>query len=159
MDENPTMPTPAPFLEVEIRTLPDLRVLHRLLLFPSNPLNPDKAIRPAFKELHRQVSACGLDPDTLLHVGVPDVVEGELVSYDCCIEFPLPKASPIRMLPGGCYAVLIVEKTPAKIRPAIRSFRGDYLADHGLVTDEDRPVYEIYFKDALEYCLPIEEFL
>jgi len=149
------MAKPAPFLEVEIRTLPALRVLHRLLLFPSSPVNPDKVIRPAFKDLRRRVSACGLDPDTLLHVGVPDVVEGELVSYDCCVEFPLPEAGAIRTLPGGRYAVLIVEKTPAKIRPAIHSFRGDYLADRGLLIDEDRPVYEIYSKDILEYCLPI----
>ena len=149
------MPKPGPFLEVEIRNLPDLRVLHRLLLFPSNPLNPDKVIRPAFQELRRQVSACGLDPDTLLHVGVPEVVEGELVSYDCCLEFPLPESGRTRTLPGGRYAALSVEKTPAKIRPAIRSFRGDYLPDHGFVLNEDRPVYEIYYKDTLEYCVPI----
>jgi hypothetical protein len=48
-----------------------------------------------------------------------------------------------------------VEKLPSRIGPAIRAFRGDYLPDRGLIPDEDRPVYEIYFKDTLEYCVPI----
>jgi len=37
----------------------------------------------------------------------------------------------------------------------IRSFRVDYLPEHGLIVDEDRPTYEICYKDTLEYCVPI----
>ena len=155
LGDNQYMPSPAPFLDVEIRTFPDLRVIHRLLLFRDNTGNPDRVIRPAFRELRQQVIACGLDPDKLLHVGSPEVVEHQLVSYDCCIEFPLPVAENVRTLPGGRYAVLTVEKTPTKIRPAIRAFRGDYLPEHELVVDEVRLVYEYYFKDTLEYCVPI----
>ena len=51
--------------------------------------------------------------------------------------------------------MLTVEKKASKIGPAIRAFRGDYLPEHGLVVDEERPVYEYYFKDTLEYCLPM----
>jgi DNA gyrase inhibitor GyrI len=140
---------------VEVLSLPDLQVVHCLLLFRSNTGNPDKVIRPAFQELRRRVSDFGLDPDTLLHIGVPEIVDGELVSYDCCVEFPLPEETNMKALPGGRYAVLTVEKTPAKIGPAIRTFRGDYLPEHGLVVDENRPVYEIYFKDTLEYCVRV----
>ena len=154
--ENESMPRKPPvFLDVEIRNLPDLQVLHSLLLFRANTGNPDKVIRPAFQRLRQHVTEFGLDPDSLLHVGVPELDERQLVSYDCCIEFPLPPTPDVKILPGGCYAVLSVEKTPAKISPAIRAFRGDYLPDHGLFIDDERPVYEIYFKDTLEYCVPL----
>jgi DNA gyrase inhibitor GyrI len=150
------MPTRPPvFLDVELRDLPDLRVVHSLLLFRAITINPDKVIRPAFSRLRQCVTEFGLDPDTLLHVGVPQLDDRQLVSYDCCIEFPIPADVNLKTLPGGCYAILSVEKTPAKIGPAIRTFRGDYLPDHGLFVDEERPVYEIYFKETLEYCLPI----
>ncbi len=96
-----------------------------------------------------------MDPDSLPLIGIPEVVEAELVSYDCCLEMPLPECEPARLLPGGRYAVLTVEKTPARIGAAIRAFQGDYLLDRDWIVDEARPVYEIYFKDVLEYCLPI----
>jgi DNA gyrase inhibitor GyrI len=155
MGDNPFMPNTPVILDVELRSLSDLQVIHRLLLFNSNPVNPDKVIRQAFRQLRQRVTENGLDPDGLLHVGVPEVVDGQLVSYDCCIEFPLPEAGDINTLPGGQYAVLVVEKTPAKIRQALRAFQGDYLPDHGLIPDEVRPVYEFYFADTLEYCVPL----
>jgi DNA gyrase inhibitor GyrI len=155
MGDNPAMPKTPRFLDVELRSLPDVQVIHCLLLFRSNAANPDKVIRPAFRKLRLRVMEFGLDPDGLLHIGIPEVLGGQLVSYDCCIEFPLPEKPDVKSLPGGRYAVLIVEKIPSKINPAIRSFRGDYLPDHGLIPDEERPVYEIYFADTLEYCVPI----
>jgi DNA gyrase inhibitor GyrI len=124
-------------------------------VFPAEVTNPDKTIRPAFRELRAHVSGFGLDPDTLLPIGIPQVVDGQLVSYDCCIEFPLQDAADTRMLPGGRFAVLTVEKIPARIGPAIRSFWGDYLPEHGLLVDEERPTYEIYFTDTLDYCVPV----
>ena len=145
-------------LDVEIRTLPDLTVVHRFILFHNRTINPDPVIRPTFRALRERLTEIGLDPDTLLHVGVPELADGQLVSYDCCIEFPLPENSEdVKVLPGGRYAVLTVEKSPSKIGPAIRAFRGDYLPDHGLVLDEERSVYEIYFKETMEYCFPIRE--
>ena len=154
---NVSMQTRAPvFLDVEIRDLPDLPVIHRYLLFREKTLNPDPVIRPAFRGLRERLNDLGLDPDTLLHVGVPELADGQLVSYDCCIEFPLPDGKvDVKTLPGGHYAVLTVEKKPARIGPAIRAFRGDFLPEHGLVVDEERMVYEYYFKDTLEYCVPV----
>jgi DNA gyrase inhibitor GyrI len=144
------------FLLVDLRELHDLRVVHSCCLFRSEIGNPDKIIRPAFKELRLLVSGFGLDPDSLLHVGVPEIVDGRLVSYVCCIEFPLPEnAARVKILPGGRYAVLTVQKRPEKIVPAIRSFQGDYLPENGFIVDEDRPTYEYYFTDTLEYCVPI----
>ena len=122
--DNPFVTNTPIILDVELRGLPDLQVIHRLLLFNSNPVNPDKVIRPAFRQLRQRVTEVGLDPDGLLHVGIPQVVDGQLVSYDCCIEFPLPKANDCKDLPGGQYAVLAVEKTPAKIHQALPRFPG-----------------------------------
>jgi len=150
------MPKPPAFLNVELRDLVPLRVLHRNCLFRSASGNPDKVIRPAFKELRLRISAFGLDPDTLLHVGAPEIIDGQLAAYNCCIEFPLPEeVENATTLPGGRYAVLTVEKRPEKIRPAIRAFSGDYFVEQSLILDEERPIYEIYYKETMEYCLPI----
>ena len=83
-----------------------------------------------------------------------------LVTYDWCIEFSLliQEDNPslgVATLPGGKYAVLIVEKTRAKIGKAIRQFRGDYVFEHELILDEDRPIYEIYYDTTMEYCIPL----
>jgi DNA gyrase inhibitor GyrI len=150
------MRKPINLLEVEIRQLPELQVVHKLILFRSNTGNPDGIIRPAFQELREQIMGYGLNPDTLLHVGIPELVDSQLTSYDCCIEFPLPEnLENMKTLLGGCYAVLSIEKIPAKIKSAIHAFIGDYLPDHSLLLDEDRPIYEFYFKETMEYCLPI----
>jgi DNA gyrase inhibitor GyrI len=143
-------------LLVDVRELQNLCVIHSYCLFRSEIGNPDKVIRPAFRELRQRVSDFCLDPDTLLHVGVPEIVDGHLISYDCCVEFPLPDdRCEVKILPGGRYAVLTVLKNSRKIVQAIRSFRGDYLPDHGFILDEERPTYEYYFTDTLEFCLPI----
>jgi hypothetical protein len=145
-----------PILDVETRSLQDLAVIHHFLLFHDRPTNPDRLIRPAFKGLRERLVQYGLNPDELLHVGIPDLADQALVSYECCIEFPLPGCmEDIKTLPGGLYAILRVEKIRSKIGPAIRAFRGDYLPEHELIIDEDRPVYEIYFKETMEYCVPI----
>ena len=70
------MPRISVILHVELRTLEELQVTHRLLLFNSNDGNPDKAIRPAFQELRQRVTEYGLDPGSLLHVGIPEVMDG-----------------------------------------------------------------------------------
>ena len=31
----------------------------------------------------------------------------------------------------------------------------DYIPDNQIVIDEMRPVYEIYYEDILEYCVPV----
>lgn len=150
------MPKSPTILHVEILDLAAVRVLDHYSLFRDEMHNPDKVIRKAFQELQRRVSAFGLDPDTLLHIGIPEIADRRLISYDCCIEFLLPEENAgVKNLPGGRYAVLAIEKKREKIGPAIRAFTGDYLPEHGFVMDEDRSIYEIYYKDTIEYCMPI----
>ncbi len=102
----------------------------------------------------------GLDPDTLLHIGIPTLDKNELVTYECCLEFPLPieienEKFGQKTLPGGPYAVLRIKKNPQEIRKAIRQLYSDYIPDYEIVIDEMRPVYEIYYEDLLEYCVPV----
>ena len=147
-------------LHVGITDLPPLRVSHKLCIFRADPGNPDRAIRKAFQALREWVVGFGLDPDILLHVGIPTLDKQDLTTYDCCVEFPLPideEAVDVQQksLSGGTYAVLRIEKTPRKIAKSIREFQGDYMPEHGIIVDESRPVYEIYYKDTMEYCVPI----
>ena len=147
---------PRDLLEVEIRHLPDVPVFHEFTLFGGQTPNPDRLIPPTFRRLHERLTDFFLDPDSLLHIGVPELSDGLLTSYDCCIEFPLPGSlDEVKIHRGGRYTVLTVEKIPSKISSAIRTFQGDYLPDHGLVLDEECPTYETYFQDTLEYCVPI----
>ena len=98
----------------------------------------------------------GLDPGTLLHIGVPTLDGKEIVTYDCCIEFPLPiddESDEVKQktLSGGGYAVLRVDKKPGEIGKAIRQLYGDYIPENQIVIDESRPVYEIYYEDSHGY--------
>ena len=147
-------------LHVGIIDLPALRVAHKLCIFPTDPRNHDKQIRTAFQVLREWIVSFGLDPEVLLHVGIPTLDNKVLLMYDCCIEFPLPideDGDDIRLksLPGGKYAVLRIEKTPGKIARAIRQFHGDFVPENQIVVDESRSVYEIYYKDTMEYCVPV----
>ena len=97
-----------------------------------------------------------------MHIGVPVLEDKQLIMYDCCIEFPFPVLEErgdisLRVLPGGEYALLRVEKTPAKIGKAIQLFYSDYIPRNALILDEERPTYEIYYEDTMEYCVPIQK--
>ena len=157
LNDNADM-TKKSLLHVGIVELAPVRVAHKLCIFPVSRTRPDKKIRAAFKDLREWVLNFGWNPDDLLHIGIPTVDGKDLVTYDCCIEFPLPlddESAKVKqkILPGGRYAVLSIEKNPQKIAKAIRQFRGDYLHEHNIIVDEERPTYEIYYEDTMEYCV------
>jgi DNA gyrase inhibitor GyrI len=149
------------YLHVGITSLTPIRVAHKLCVFPANlKKHPDPKIRKAFQALREWMVDFGLDPDNLLRVGIPTLDNKDLVTYDCCIEFPLPiddESDSIKqeLLPGGLYAILRIEKKPNKIIKAIRQLHGDYIPQNQLIVDESRPIYEIYYADTMEYCVPI----
>ena len=147
-------------LHVGIANLSPVRVVHKLCIFPTNRNRPDKKIRKAFQNLREWVVMYGLDPETLLHIGIPTLEEKEIITYDCCIEFPLPiddESNEIKQktLTGGQYAVLRIDKKPQEIGKAIRQLYGDYIPDNQIVVDESRPIYEFYYEDTMEYCVPV----
>lgn len=152
--------TNKPYLHVGITNLSPIRVAHKLCIFPASPGRPFKKINETFQSLREWIVSFALDPDTLLHMGIPTLDGNALVSYACCIEFPLPfdynqDGIDVKSLPGDAYAVLRIEKKPARISQAIRQFHGDYIPQNQIIVDADRPIYEIYYLDTMEYCVPI----
>lgn len=147
-------------LHVGICELEPVQVIYKTCIFRHSKENPDKKIRQAFQALREWIVHFGLNPKELLHIGTPTIEDKQLVMYECCIEFPIPMMEEdediqVKTLPGGSYAVLRIEKSPAKIGNAIRRFHADYIPDNDLVIDDDRPAYEIYYEDTMEYCVPI----
>jgi DNA gyrase inhibitor GyrI len=153
------MPREKP-LHVGIAQLSPVRVAHRLCILPRVSDRSRRGIRKTFQFLREWIVDFGLDPETLLHIGIPANDDDGLTTYDCCIEFPLPIEEEIngvtqKMLPGGKYAVLRIEKRAVEISRAIRRFHRDYIPGNKILIDEGRPIYEIYFKDTMEYCVPV----
>lgn len=151
-------------LHVGICKLDPIQVVYRTCLFqnPTVTQNYDKRIRQTFQLVREWIVCFGLDPKKLLHIGIPTLENKQLVTYDCCIEFLFPIMEnncdiALRTLPGGDYAVLRVKKTPAQIRHAIDTFLSEHIPDNGLIFDENRPTYEIYYEDTMEYCVPIQK--
>lgn len=147
-------------LHVGIINLPSIQVAHKLCIFPASPNKPFKKINEAFLSLREWVVNFGLDPDALLHIGIPSLDGKVLVTYSCCLEFPLPideggNGVDVKSLQGGLYAILRVEKKPSKISKAIRQFHGDYIPENQIIIDETRQIYEIYYADTMEYCVPV----
>jgi DNA gyrase inhibitor GyrI len=148
------------YLRVGIAYMSPVRVISRLCLFPSSRNRPDKKIRKTFQSLRELVVMYGLDPDTLLHIGIPTTDKDELITYECCLEFPLPIDIEDNMvghktLPDGQYAILRIKKKLPEISRAIRQLYADYIPENQIMVDEMRPVYEIYDEDTLKYCVPI----
>ncbi len=157
--ENAGMPRKA-FLRVGIADLPPVRVANQLCVFPGTAARPFKKIHKTFQYLREQMVILGLDPDDLLHIGIPMLDGDVLTAYSCCIELPLPIDEisddvDVKTLPGGRYAILRIVKEPGKILRAIRQFQGDYLQENQMMMDDKRPIYEIYYADTMEYCVPI----
>ena len=104
-----------------------------------------------------------------LHVGTATLNEIQvatkscifpIINYNCCIEFPYPideviNGILVKTLPGGLYTILRMVKDPAVIARSIRQFTGDYIPDNEIILDQTRPVYEIYYDDEMEYCVPV----
>ena len=61
----------------------------------------------------------------------------------------------IKELPGGRYDVVKIGKDPQTIDESIGRFYQIYVPENNLRVDGARPVYEIYWEDTMEYCVPI----
>lgn len=119
-----------------------------------------KAIRGLFERVQEWLQEIGDDPYTRLTVGSIWAVEERLLRYDCCIEVPdevesAPEGIAIKTLPGGRYAVVTIEKDPQVIPAIVRRFHEEYAPQNNIQIDPRRPTYEMYYKDAMEYCVPV----
>jgi DNA gyrase inhibitor GyrI len=147
-------------LSVSLKDLPTVHVA-----YISCKANPDRGdlsdeIRESFQRVQAWVRELGYDPYTTLTIGIPNVVNGQLANYECCEQIPEEVKSgtdeiSIKELVGGRYAVVNIEKEPALIGDSIRRFYQEYAPQNELGIDGARPVYEIYYENRMEYCVPI----
>ena len=147
-------------LSVSIQELPAVHVAYMVYKANDEHGNLYNEIHECFQRVQNWVRGLGLDPDTLLHVGIPIVRDGQLLSYECCVQVPANVQSGlddigIKELPGGRYAIVSMQKDPAIIGPSIGRFYQEYVPQNNIGIDGMRPTYEIYYESTMEYCVPI----
>lgn len=147
-------------LSVSIR---DLQPVHVACLdyWPKAELgNMHEEIHACFERLQAWIRSLGLDPSSLLHIGIPALHDGQLLRYECCVQIPAnlqvgPEDIRVRDLPGGRYAVLGMRKDPAVIGNSIGRFYQEYIPRNQLNLDSERPTYEVYYETRMEYCVAL----
>ncbi len=149
----------APSLQVSIRDLPSFHVAC-IVYKPGSGQDTFSEIHQCFQAMQAWVREQGIDPLTLLHIGVPEIVNGQLSAYLCGLDMPASISEgsdpvSIRELPGGRYAVLSLIKESATIGPSIGRFYQEYMPENHIEIDGTRPTYEIYYESTMEYCVPI----
>ena len=147
-------------LAVSIRDLPTVHVAYIDYQASSEQGDFHNGIRACFQRVQSWVRSLGHDPYSLLNVGVPNVDDGRLLSYGCCVQIPEDVLNgsdgvEIKELPGGRYAVVNIVKDPQTIGESIGRFYQEYVPENSIRVDGTRPVYEIYWEDTMEYCVPI----
>jgi DNA gyrase inhibitor GyrI len=149
-----------PSLRVHIRELPtrDLVCLTCQLDQASGQFSTQ--IGEGFEQIKRWVEQQNEPVADRLIIGIPHVVERQLIGYDCCVELlliatPLPHGWQTKQLSGGRYAVLSLAKDSASIGERIGQFFATYVPQHQLILDATRPSYELYYAQIMDYCIPI----
>ena len=152
---------PAGALSVSVRELSPVHVASVDYMPGAEPGDLHDEIQRCFERVQAWVKGLGLDPATLLHIGIPVLQEGKLVKYVCCVEVPASvQGGPqgdiaIQDLPGGVYAVLSMAKDPVIIGESIARFYQEYVPQNQIQMDTLCPIYEIYYESTMEYCVPI----
>lgn len=149
-----------PALSVSIRDLLQVEVAYTRCHVEQATGNFSDQIRDGFQTVKDWVMQQGHNTFALKVIGVPQVIDGQLKSYDCCVELPEPvqvsnETIQTKQLTGGKYAVLTLEKDSAAIGDTIGRFFAEYVPEHQLVLDDSRPSYEIYYEHVMDFCVPI----
>jgi DNA gyrase inhibitor GyrI len=121
----------------------------------------DHAIRSSFDQVKSWVREHGGTTDTVPAIGIASVVDGKLQSYECCIpigETLSPDENSlldIKVLPGGKYVIVKIEKQSEIIGATIQRFFEEYVPNANLRIDSSRPTYEVYWDTTMDFCVPI----
>ena len=147
-------------LSVEIRELPILRVACATYKPEASEENMGKGIRTLFERVQAWLQELGYDPYTRLTIGTIASAEEQLLRYECCIELPeqvqtSPEGIRIKKLAGGKYAVVTIAKDAQVIPATVHRFHQEYVPQNNLQLDGSRLIYEIYYADVMEYCVPV----
>ncbi len=123
--------------------------------------NFDQAIQRIFEQVKSWVREQGGTTDNVPAIGIASVIDGKLQSYECCIPISAELVSDehgdlkIKVLPGGQYAILTIEKQSERIGETIRRFFEEYVPNVRLRIDDSRPIYEVYWDTTMDFCIPI----
>jgi DNA gyrase inhibitor GyrI len=147
-------------LSVSIRDLLPVEVAYTRCRVEQAAGNFSDQIRDGFQAVKDWVVQQGYDISGLKVIGVPQVIDGQLKSYECCVELPEPvqvntETILTKQLIGGKYAVLTLEKDSAMIGETIGRFFAEYVPQQQLTIDDHRPSYEIYYEHLMDFCVPI----
>jgi DNA gyrase inhibitor GyrI len=147
-------------LAVSIRELSPVHVATIDYVPSAEPGDLHDEIHQCFERIQTCVKSLGLEPFTLLQIGIPVLQDGQLLKYEWCVELPLTAQSGaeeagIQDLPGGPYSILIMQKDPAVIGESIGRFYQEYLPQNHIEMDGLGPTYELYYETTMEYCVPI----
>jgi len=147
-------------LSVAVRELPAVRVACAVYRPGPGEENMGKEIRVLFERVQAWLQELGYDPYTRLTIGTIASAEEQLLRYECCVELPeqvqtSPEDIRIKKLAGGKYAVVTIAKHAQIIPETVRRFHQEYVPQNNLQIDGSRLIYEIYYQDVMEYCVPL----
>ena len=147
-------------LSVSIRDLLEVHVAYTRCRVEQAAGNFSEQISDGFQAVKDWATQKGYDLPGLKVIGIPQVSNGQLTAYECCVELPEPvdvieENIQTKQLMGGKYAVLTLEKDSATIGDTIERFFAEYVPEHQLGIDDSRPSYEIYYEHTMDFCVPI----
>lgn len=147
-------------LSVNVRDLLPLEVAYIHCHVDQSAGNFSDQIKDGFQAVKDWVEQQGFDLSSLKVMGVPQVINRQLISYDCCVELPRPvqvntEIIQSKQLTGGKYAILTLEKDSATIGETIGRFFSEYVPQHQLTIDDRRPSYEMYSEHLMDFCVPV----
>lgn len=148
-------------LSVAIRDLPPIPIAYTYCHLQQEAGDYNDQIRDGFQQVKDWAAQRGYDLSVLRVIGIPHVSEAQLTGYECGIELPetiqlSTEAIQTKQLSGGRYAILSLEKDSATIGETIGRFFAEYVPQHQLVIDSQRPSYEIYYESVMDFCVPIQ---
>ena len=150
-----------PSLRVSIVEMTGWRVAYLTFQTSQAAGNFDHAIQSTFDQVKSSVRNHGGTTDAVPAIGIASVLDGKLQSYDCCIPISENLSSDedsalgVKVLPGGKYAIVKIEKQSEMIGDTIRRFFEEYVPNARLQIDNSRPTYEVYWDTTMDFCVPI----
>lgn len=144
-------------LIVESRNIQSFTVAYEVYTPDEKENDQFLGINKVFEDLKQQVDKLGFEVGELRVIGIPVTSETGLIRYECCVE--IPDSSEVSLdtktIPGGAYAVLVMDKKPEVIGPSIDRFWSEYVTKNAVRIDGERPVMEMYTPEKMEYFVPI----
>jgi len=147
-------------LQVTIRDLPPTTIIYTSVLLQQMKGSYNDQIRDGFEKIKDWARRQGYDPSALKVIGIPHVNGTQLIGYECALELEIVSLNTedvhTKQLPGGRYAILSLEKDSATIGETIGRFFAEYVPQHQLIVDPQRPNYEVYYEHVMDFCVPLQ---